>query len=457
MSRSSNESAAKCSVFRSCSALRSTIDKSTVAAAVTVLCASGFSAVAGPTDGMTIRLTPVARTIEGCYGPVEDETCSGLGYGEDDIFGQELRVHEGGFLVYLNVQLEGWASTGLRLRTYQAKIGAQSFGSGAGAPLELFSIPCASTADCVSTHGEKGAKCLGGACSVTWLNKTRTDWVFFDQNATDCIAAFVLDHSPLVFFAVAATNPSDTEFCSEADKGIVYYTGTLVLWVPPGAAGTYTIGFIEVETFASDDTVDPAPIEIPVTTLAAVINIIGEDCNGNDVYDETDIADGTSFDVNGNDVPDECETDCQPNGEFDFREIRSGQSQDCNDNDIPDECDILDDESDDCNTNGVPDECEIRDGRANDCDGNGIPDSCGLYCAPEQEDCEDCNGNFLPDVCDISYGHSEDRNRDGVPDECQAVPAASTWSLVILTLLMAVGLALKFDRPTPPLRTASMP
>ncbi|MCH7596643.1 MAG: hypothetical protein IID35_08805 [Planctomycetes bacterium] len=414
MSRWSDESAAKCSALRSRFARRSTIDKSTVAAAVTVLCASGLSAVAGPTDGMTIRLTPIARTIDGCYGPVEDETCSGLGYGEDDIFGQELRVHDGGFLVYLELQLEGWGSTGRRLRTYQAKILYETFGSGAGAPLELFSIPCASTADCESTHGEKGPKCIGGVCEPAWINKTRTDMVFFDQLQNDCVAAFDRSHSPLLFFAVAATNPSDTEFCSEADKGIIYYAGTLALWVPPGAAGTYTIGFIEVETFAFDDTLDPAPIEIPVTTLAAVINIIGEDCNGNDVHDETDIADGTSFDVNGNDVPDECETDCQPNGEFDFREIRSGQSQDCNDNDIPDECDILDDESDDCNTNGVPDEC------------------------------------------DISSWDSRDRNRDGVPDECQAVPAVSTWGLVILTLLMAVGLALKFDRPTPPFRAASV-
>lgn len=372
---------------------------------------------------MTIRLTPVAKTIEGCYGPVEDETCSGLGYGEDDIFGQELRVHEGGFLVYLNLQLEGWGSTGLRLRTYQLWPDPQTYDSGDGAPLGMSSIPCGSSADCVDAHGEKGALCAGGQCMTGWLNKTRKDGVFFDQIqiGTDCQASWcfatceTFNPTSPFSFGVTSPNPSDTEFCSEADKGIVYYVGTLALWVPPGAAGTYTIGFIEVETFAFDDTTDPAPIEIPVTTLAAVINIIGEDCNGNDVHDETDIADGTSFDVNGNDVPDECETDCQPNGEFDFREIRSGQSQDCNDNDIPDECDILDDESNDCNTNGVPDEC------------------------------------------DISSWDSRDRDRDGVPDECQAVPTVSTWGLVILTLLMAVGLALKVGRPTPPFRTASMP
>ena len=34
------------------------------------------------------------------------------------------------------------------------------------------------------------------------------------------------------------------------------------------------------------------------------------DCNANDVPDECDIADGTSFDVNTNGIPDECE--CLP-------------------------------------------------------------------------------------------------------------------------------------------------
>jgi len=48
---------------------------------------------------------------------------------------------------------------------------------------------------------------------------------------------------------------------------------------------------------------------------------------------------------------------------------------DCNGNGIPDECDIASGESRDCQPNGIPDECEIL---CNDCNGNGVPDECDV-------------------------------------------------------------------------------
>lgn len=75
------------------------------------------------------------------------------------------------------------------------------------------------------------------------------------------------------------------------------------------------------------------------------------DCNGNVIPDECDIASGTSADCNMNGVPDDCELD----------------GNDCDGNGVPDECDV------DCNMNGVPDACEEPEF---DCDGNGIEDSC---------------------------------------------------------------------------------
>ncbi len=44
-------------------------------------------------------------------------------------------------------------------------------------------------------------------------------------------------------------------------------------------------------------------------------------------------------------------------------------AQDCNGNGVPDDCDIADGTSEDCNVNGVPDECEDF-GRPNTVDGN---------------------------------------------------------------------------------------
>ena len=79
------------------------------------------------------------------------------------------------------------------------------------------------------------------------------------------------------------------------------------------------------------------------------------DCNENGVWDETDIADGTSADCNGNAIPDECD-------------LAGGTSRDCNDTDIPDECDIAEGTSRDrfppaFGGDGIPDECQIHQPR----------------------------------------------------------------------------------------------
>jgi hypothetical protein len=50
-------------------------------------------------------------------------------------------------------------------------------------------------------------------------------------------------------------------------------------------------------------------------------------------------------------------------------------AQDCNGNGINDDLDVAAGSSDDCQLNGVPDECEL-DG--NDCNGNGVPDDCDV-------------------------------------------------------------------------------
>ncbi|MCH8880447.1 MAG: VCBS repeat-containing protein [Planctomycetes bacterium] len=65
------------------------------------------------------------------------------------------------------------------------------------------------------------------------------------------------------------------------------------------------------------------------------------DCNNNGIDDDQDIAEGTSADCNGNEVPDECE-DCNENGQADSCDIDDGTSEDCNGNGVPDECEDFD-------------------------------------------------------------------------------------------------------------------
>ncbi len=124
------------------------------------------------------------------------------------------------------------------------------------------------------------------------------------------------------------------------------------------------------------------------------------DCNNNSVSDATDIALGTSADVNLDGVPDECQ-DCNNNSVLDPAEITLGN--DVNLNGILDACE------DDCNNNGKPDQFDISSGVSDDLDGNNVPDECD----------PDCNNNGSNDWVDVESGNSEDFDRNTVPDECQ--------------------------------------
>jgi predicted outer membrane repeat protein len=126
----------------------------------------------------------------------------------------------------------------------------------------------------------------------------------------------------------------------------------------------------------------------PVVDIGAHEVLI--DCNGNGLPDADDISGGTSFDVDSDGTPDECQADCNGNGLPDDFELASGAGADCNGNSLPDDCDIAAMTSFDCNGNGVPDECET------DCNCNGIDDAMDLLAGTSF----DCNTNGIPDDCD---------------------------------------------------------
>jgi hypothetical protein len=136
------------------------------------------------------------------------------------------------------------------------------------------------------------------------------------------------------------------------------------------------------------------------------------DCNENGIPDDEDIANGTSPDVNGNGVPDECEPgpDCNANGIPDTCDIDPGDpdgdgmvSPDTNGNGVPDECE-------DCNSNGVLDDLDIDpadpdgDGQVSfDCDDDGAPDECAVLCSVDVVFVLDTSGSMageLPAACD---------------------------------------------------------
>ena len=146
------------------------------------------------------------------------------------------------------------------------------------------------------------------------------------------------------------------------------------------------------------------------------------DCNGNDISDEVDIAQGTSQDCNENMIPDECDPDCNDSGIPDDCETRDGLVADCNGNHIPDSCDITYGTSQDVDENGIPDECDPN------CDGDGYSDYYEIHVLgtsdgnrngiPDICDC-DCNENGISDELDIVAGTSADADSNMVPDECE--------------------------------------
>jgi hypothetical protein len=66
----------------------------------------------------------------------------------------------------------------------------------------------------------------------------------------------------------------------------------------------------------------------------------------------------TGADVDGNDVPDACQDDCNGNAIPDEYELAQGDATDCNENTILDECETLDD----CDGDGIVDVCTLRPG-----------------------------------------------------------------------------------------------
>jgi hypothetical protein len=151
----------------------------------------------------------------------------------------------------------------------------------------------------------------------------------------------------------------------------------------------------------------PSQSTDPFDVAFNLMGISGQDCNGNGIPDDCDVAPLCQAGVDC--YPDVCSEDCNEDAVPDECQL---EGNDCNENMIPDDCDIASGFSQDCNDTGVPDECELE---GNDCNENDIPDECDIASGYSQ----DCNDNDVPDECDVASGASCDCQDDGVPDECQ--------------------------------------
>ena len=187
---------------------------------------------------------------------------------------------------------------------------------------------------------------------------------------------------------------------------------------------------------------------IVTVDMGAYEFVMEPDCNQNDIFDEDEIADGSTSDCDGNGVPDECD-------------VTDGSGSDCNGNAVPDDCDLTEGSSSDCNGNAVPDECDLAEGGSADCDGNQVPDECDSDFDGDGviDNCDGCPldpNKIEPGNCGCGVSETADEDGDGVVDcvdqcrgaddavfapECAtAIPTVTTWGLVVLTLLLlAIG------------------
>jgi hypothetical protein len=202
------------------------------------------SCVAGP----EMLVTPVPAKV-GSYPP------------GTSIVGQEINLPAGGVRIWCDVQVRNWDPDGNGvppLWLWQIAVdgngllGVNADPPNPGADISLPVVPCANNAACVSAFGESWAKCDVGAatCKAGYVDTTgagRPDSWCRDTGSGPCNVADVDLFPPIYrFFSIYAPG------AARPDGGITYYAGTLVLDVPAGAAGRYTIPLVLDETFMAD-------------------------------------------------------------------------------------------------------------------------------------------------------------------------------------------------------------
>jgi hypothetical protein len=207
-----------------------------------------------------------------------------------------MSANAGGFRAWLNAQISDWDPNGdgsPKAQAYQIVIDPTGY-QDSDAPGDqddivpagwsginaADGIPCADATICRTTFGEPFARCGGNAgfCDPGYLDggtgTGRADaWC---RAPEACAASGVAIGSPAFnFFAVS------NEAVGTLDGGIVYHAGTLVLDIPAGAKGTYTINLNPDATFAARPTPE-GPVDIVSTSERGfVINIrTGQCCFG---------------------------------------------------------------------------------------------------------------------------------------------------------------------------------
>jgi len=180
------------------------------------------------------------------------------------IDGNEVVLAKGGEPVWMELWVTDFDpdQTGVLLRSWQASIGSSGFSSGLQGTLgiprctdqsECTALDPATTCDIPSecTDVYPGFTCpqceaLGYPCTCTfgYIDNGRTDYIFVGQME---LIAVGMHESDYCFASVLMGSPITS-------PGRESYLGTMMLWVPDDAKGTFTIGYGEsCRTTMGDD------------------------------------------------------------------------------------------------------------------------------------------------------------------------------------------------------------
>jgi len=280
--------------------------------------AVGAPVVAGDAPDSTALETSAYLTLR----PVEPPSGVGRPLSDFTINANEITLPAGGVRLWFELKLGGWAPN--LLRTWQATISPASYSNGIGADLHPADEACVSSADCAALFG-RGAHCSGDVCVPGWQDTSRDDFVVFGGISAVRTTSLEYAYGSTLGFDPPADQPV-------ADDGTPRYGGTLVVDIPPDAAGAYEFRLrMEGATFmiASDGA------NIPIVSLPMRV-ILPSDCC---------FADGTCADApfgceaTGGHRVASCMGDCDGNGSDDACELSFGTS-DCNGNGVLDVCDV---------------------------------------------------------------------------------------------------------------------
>jgi hypothetical protein len=193
------------------------------------------SVVAGTPPTLVIRVVPIPARV-GSY-PVGTS-----------IVGNRLSAPHGGFRAWFQFQVGDWdpAADGTSPAdpaAVQAKINAGGYSNGFGAPLARPLVSCSSDADCTAAFGDTYADCELAVCKDAYVDRFGDEpTAFCSEPQSNCLGACdTQDPNLRCLVAGEWARPDDGTFKSFAN---------MVVDVPVGAKGLYSVSLDNLDTFA---------------------------------------------------------------------------------------------------------------------------------------------------------------------------------------------------------------